>query len=162
LPTTIVLGILSSLVEGAGLSLFVPLLQSLAPGSYQHGSGGLQEAIDRILGRVPAGHRMEFIVGAILAMTLCKELLTYTHSALASAMNARVTHSIRTRMFSKILALDQARLSEMESGRLINLLATDTWHTSDAISLMRNLITNLCSILVFFTLLVALSPRLTA
>ena len=114
LPATILLGTLSSLAEGVGLSLFVPLLQSLAPGSYQSG-GGAQALIDRAIGRIPAGNQIGFIVGAILAMTICKGLLTYAHSALAAAMNARVTHSIRTRMFSKMLSLDQRKLDEIRS-----------------------------------------------
>jgi subfamily B ATP-binding cassette protein MsbA len=54
-----------------------------------------------------------------------------------------------------------SRLDRSGSGRLINLLATDTWHTSDAISLFIGLVIHLCSILVFAILLVALSWRLT-
>src|SRR5260370_35381475 len=57
--------------------------------------------------------------------------------------------------------LDQRAVDQTASGRLINLLATDTWHTSDAIALFISLIVNLCSILVFSSLLVALSWRLT-
>jgi subfamily B ATP-binding cassette protein MsbA len=47
------------------------------------------------------------------------------------------------------------------TGRLINLLATDTWHTSDAIALLLGLVINVCSIAVFTLLLVALSWKLT-
>ena len=162
LPATIVLGTMSSLAEGVVLSLFVPLLQSLGGGTYVSGAaGGLQSVIDRMLRSLPPGSRLELIAGAILALTILKGLLTYAHSALAAALNARATHALRTKMFSRMIGLDHARLEQMESGRLINLLATDTWHTSDAISLVVNLVINTCSVLVFSMLLVALSPGLT-
>jgi subfamily B ATP-binding cassette protein MsbA len=145
-----------------GISLFVPLLQSLDRKSYQLGAaGGLQSILDRVLDWAPAQSRLACIVATILALTICKGLLTYSHSTLSARINARITHSLRTRMFARMIDLDQRTLDDMESGRLINLLATDTWHTSDAITLLVNLIVNLCSILVFAILLVALSWPLT-
>jgi subfamily B ATP-binding cassette protein MsbA len=59
------------------------------------------------------------------------------------------------------MGISQRTLDRTGSGRLINLLATDTWHTSDAISLFIGLVINLCSILVFSALLMALSWKLT-
>jgi subfamily B ATP-binding cassette protein MsbA len=54
LPATIFLGILSSFAEGVGISLFVPLLQSLDRKSYQLGvAGGLQGILDSALKWVP-------------------------------------------------------------------------------------------------------------
>src|SRR5436190_6231084 len=73
LPATVLLGTLSSLAEGVGLSLFVSLLQSLAGDAYQSTAGGaVNGMIDRVLGRVPVDSRLPFLVGAILAMTVCK------------------------------------------------------------------------------------------
>jgi subfamily B ATP-binding cassette protein MsbA len=163
LPATVVLGTLSSLAEGIGLSLFVPLLQSLAGGAYQSEAGSsVHGIINRFLGKLPSDNRLHFIVAAILAMTVCKGLLTYAHSALAAAVNAGITHAIRVRLFAKMITLDHGRLEDMESGRLLNLLATDTWHASDAISLLTGLVVNVCSVLVFSVLLVMLSPGLSA
>jgi subfamily B ATP-binding cassette protein MsbA len=162
LPSVIVLGILSSLAESIGLSLFVPLLQSLDRGSYHaDGPDKLQSFFAFVLKRLPAGNEIVYIASLILLMTVGKALLTYAHSTLVGNMNARVTHSLRSRIFSKAIAISQQHLDETGSGRLINLLATDTWHTSDAISTFVGLVVNLCSILVFGALLVALSWKLT-
>jgi len=109
----------------------------------------------------PPERRLTFIVAAILSLTICKGLLTYSHSTVSARINAQITHKLRSRVFSGVIDLDQRTLDQTASGRLINLLATDTWHTSDAIALFISLIVNLCSILVFSSLLVALSWRLT-
>lgn len=154
LTAVVLLGIISFLAEGVGLSLFMPLLQSLDPNTGAAASLGF-------LSRIPASDRLAWIVGCILAMTVLKGLLTYTHSTVAARMNMRVTHGIRSRMFSKLIGLNQERLEQAGSGRLINLLSIDTWHASDAISLCIGLVVNLCSILVFSMLLVWLSWKLT-
>jgi len=162
LPATIVLGIVSSLAESISLTLFVPLLQSLDRSPYYSGGGNyLERFFQFVLARLPAGNPLPYMVGLILVITICKGGLTFGHSVLAAGINARVTHTLRSQIFSKLMGISQQRLDETGSGRLINLLATDTWHTSDAISLFIGLIVNLCSILVFSALLVALSWKLT-
>jgi len=162
LPATILLGIVSSLAESAGLSLFVPLFQSLDRKQYESSDANYVERFFHfVLGRLPQGDPLPYIVGLVLAMTICKGMLTYGHSVLAARINARVTHTLRSRILSKLMSISQRTLDRTGSGRLINLLATDTWHTSDAISLFIGLVINLCSVLVFSALLVALSWKLT-
>src|SRR5260370_24613639 len=162
LPATVVLGIVSSLAETIGLSLFVPLFQSLDQRLDQGGdSSGLQGFFQVVLRHLPSGNPLPYIVALILIMTACKGALTFAHSILAARMGARVTHALRSRVFSKMLGISQRTLDETGTGRLVNLLATDTWHTGDAIALFIGLSINLCSMAVFSVLLVALSWKLT-
>jgi subfamily B ATP-binding cassette protein MsbA len=162
LPAMIVLGTLSSLAEGIGISLFVPLLAHLDPQSYPPaGAGWIQRVINFAIRHFPSGNRLVVIVVAILAMTICKAVLTYSDSVLAATINSRITHSIRSRIFAKVMDMSQTELDHAESGRLINLLGMDSWHTSDAIGLFVSLLVNLCSIAVFSSLLLAISWRLT-
>jgi subfamily B ATP-binding cassette protein MsbA len=162
LPATVLLGMISSLAESAGLSLFVPLLQSLDPQTrLSVGTDRLGAFFNLIIAKLPPGRPLPYIAGLILAMTVCKGLLTYGHSILAAGINARVTHSLRSKVFSRLLHIEQKTLDKAGSGRLVNLLATDTWHTSDAISLLIGLVINLCAVLVFSLLLLALAWKLT-
>ena len=163
LPVTVLLGIVSSLAESVGLSLFVPLLQSLDQDPNRFGGADtLQRILHFILRRVPAGNPLPYIVGLILAMTAVKAVLTYGHSVLAAKINSSATHRLRSQLFDRLTGIDQQALDKLGSGRLVNLLATDTWHTGDAIALFIDLVTGFCSILVFSALLVALSWKLTA
>jgi ABC-type multidrug transport system fused ATPase/permease subunit len=162
IPATILLGLLSSLAEGVGISLFAPLLESLdQAGPALPAPSWLEGILAPLLAGAPAGNRLYLLVAAILVLTLCKSLLAYADSALAARINSRITHDLRRRTFSKMLGLSQRALDRSEPGRLINLLATDTWSTSDALSLLLGLVVNLCSIAVFSILLVALSWRLS-
>jgi subfamily B ATP-binding cassette protein MsbA len=101
LPATVLLGIISSLAESAGLTLFVPLLQSLDRKPF--GSGDsiyFERFFGFVLSRLPAGNPLPYIVGLILAMTVVKGILTYSHSILAARINARVTHVLRSRLLA--------------------------------------------------------------
>jgi ABC-type multidrug transport system fused ATPase/permease subunit len=163
LPAAIILGIVSSLAESVGLSLFVPLLQSLDHDPNRFGaSDNLQRILHFVLRLAPVGNPLPYIVGLILAMTAVKAALTYGHSVLAAKINSSATHRLRSQLFDRLTGIDQHTLDKVGSGRLVNLLGTDTWHVGDAISLVIDLITGLCAILVFSTLLVALSWKLTA
>lgn len=162
LAATVVLGILSSLAEGFGITLFLPLLETLDgqfPAAAQRDR--LQHFLGSLLTGIPQSRRLATIACLILALTFCKSLLTYGHSALAARFNSRLIHAIRSGVYSKMLDVSQAQLTRMGLGRLINLLATDTWHTGDALSLLISLVINLCSICVFSLMLLALSWRLT-
>jgi ATP-binding cassette, subfamily B, bacterial MsbA len=158
----IVLGTLSSLADGIGISLFVPLLEGLDPRSGPAGGAGwVHNMITSALARLPAGNRLFMIVGAIFVMTICKAVLTYSDSVVAAFINSQITHSIRSQIFSRVMVLSQTELEQMESGRLLNLLGVDTWRTSDGLGLLVSLSVNLCSIGVFSILLLAISWQLT-
>jgi subfamily B ATP-binding cassette protein MsbA len=162
LPAVILLGILSTLAESIGLSLFVPLLQSLGQRHAEiDAPDRLENFFHMVLARVPEGDRLPYIATLILSLTIGKALLTFGHSIMVAGINARITHSLRSRIFAKALRITQEELDQTGCGRLINLLATDTWYAGDAISTFISLVINLCSIFVFTALLVALSWRLT-
>jgi subfamily B ATP-binding cassette protein MsbA len=162
LPAVILLGILSTLAESIGLSLFVPLLQNLDQRSYPAAEpDGLQAFFHFVLSRLPADHALAYIAALILLLTAGKALLTYGYSVMVANIISRVTHSLRSQIFSRAIGISQQSLDENGSGRLINILATDTWHASDAISTLIGLAINLCSIFVFSALLLALSWKLT-
>jgi ABC-type multidrug transport system fused ATPase/permease subunit len=94
-------------------------------------------------------------------MTIAKNVLAYAHAILAARVNSAITHSIRCRLLSKLIGISQNTMDATGSGRLINMLATGTWHASDAIALLIGMAINLSAVLVFSTLLVALSWKLT-
>jgi ATP-binding cassette, subfamily B, bacterial MsbA len=162
LPAVVLLGIAASLAESIGLSLFVPLFQNLNPGSNaMQAPEFLQRFFDFVLARLPYGDPLPRIVGLIIVLTLCKGVLTFSHSLLTAHLSSKIAHLVRTRLFAKLMAVRQQTLDQVGSGRLVNLLATDSWHTGDAVSLTIGLVVNLCSIAVFASFLMMLSWKLT-
>src|SRR5260370_23644691 len=118
LPATILLGIVSSLAESAGLSLFVPLFQSLDRKQYESSDANYVERFFHfVLGRLPQGDPLPYIVGLVLAMTISKGMLTYGHSILAASINARATHTLPSRILSKLITFTHPPLTPPRSAR---------------------------------------------
>jgi ATP-binding cassette, subfamily B, bacterial MsbA len=162
-PAIVLLGLAAFLAEGLGVGLFVPVLQSMVDGpGAAHAAGRLNMTLPYGFPAFPQVQHLSSLMLVVLALVTVKGLLVYGDEVLGAWLASRVSHLVRSSVFSRILDMDHARLETMESGRLMNILGTDTWHTADAIVLLVGTIVDLCAILVFGVLLVALSWKMTA
>ncbi len=162
IPGIVTLGFLSSLSEGLGISLFIPLLQSLNQTNSQAASGNeLIGSLNRLFGDVSPNNRILIIALCILGSIFLKNCLSYSNAILFSWLNSRISHRLRSGIFKQILSVSYSFLESNESGKLINTLATETWQTSRAIGVLVGLIINVCTICVFVVLLLLLSWQLT-
>jgi len=118
-PATILLGIVASLAETIGLSLFVPLLQGLNGSGFETGSGALPNFFPAVFSHLPASNPLPYIIGLILVMTVAKSVLVFSHSVLAARMNARATHTLRSQVFARTLSISQSQMDTIGTGRLI-------------------------------------------
>jgi subfamily B ATP-binding cassette protein MsbA len=162
IPAIVVLGILSSLSEGLGISLFIPLLQSIQQSSSQTASGNFfLNAIDRIFSGFAPDYRFLLIAGFIFACVLLKSCLSYSNATLFSWLNSHISHRLRSGIFNQLLSVSYSYLESNDTGRFINTLATETWQTSRALSVFVNLLIDGCTVLVFAGFLLLISWRLT-
>lgn len=162
IPVVIILGILSSLSEGLGISLFIPLLQSLSDSSSQLTSGNpLIGSLSRFFIKFSPENRFSVIALCIFGSIFLKSCLSYSNSILFSWVNSRISHRLRSSIFDQLLSVSYSFLEGNESGRLMNTLATETWQTSRALGVLVSLVINICTISVFVTLLLLLSWQLT-
>ena len=162
IPATIVLGILSSLSEGLGISLFIPLLQSIQQTGSQTASGNFfLNSINHIFSGISSDYRFLLIAGFIFACILLKSCLAYSNATLFAWLNSQISHRLRSGIFNQLLSVSYSYLESNDTGRFINTLATETWQTSRALSVFVNLIIDVCTILVFAVFLLLISWRLT-
>jgi subfamily B ATP-binding cassette protein MsbA len=162
IPGIITLGLLSSLSEGLGISLFIPLLQSLNQTMSQGASGNdLVGFLNRLFVNVSPNNRLLIIALCIFGSIFLKNSLSYSNTILFSWFNSRISHRLRSGIFKQILSVSYSFLESNESGKLINTLATETWQTSRALGVLVSLIINVCTICVFVILLLLLSWQLT-
>ncbi|HJW70777.1 MAG TPA: ABC transporter ATP-binding protein [Candidatus Binatia bacterium] len=154
----VVLGILSSAAEGVGITLFIPLVQSIDPGA---GAGGPPLPLARLVEAVPADRRMIVLPLLILGAILLKNALVFTNQAVVSRMFADVGMHLRTRLFDRLVTMDWAEFERADSGALLALLATESWRAAQAVQLLLAILVHLCTITVFVTLLLLISWRLT-
>ena len=162
IPAIVILGILSSLSEGLGISLFIPLLQGLDKTNSPAASGNdLLDFLNQLFIPLPPNNRFVIIALCIFVTIFLKTCLSYSNSILFSWLNSRISHGLRSGIFNQFLSLNYSFLENQESGKLMNTLATETWRTSQALGVLVSLIINICTIFVFATLLLLISLKLT-
>ncbi|GAP96216.1 ABC transporter ATP-binding protein [Leptolyngbya sp. NIES-2104] len=160
IPAIVVLGILSSLSEGFGISLFIPLLQSVQQTDASSGNFFLG-SIHQLFSGIPDESRFVFIAGFIFVCILLKSILTYSNTVLFAWLNSQISHRLRSNIFNQLLSVSYSYLERNDTGKFINTLATETWQTSRALSIFVNLIIDSCTVLVFAVFLLLISWQLT-
>ncbi|MBD2343064.1 ABC transporter ATP-binding protein [Anabaena subtropica] len=162
IPVIVFLGTLSSFFEGIGISLFIPLLQSVDQTNFSTGKNNfLVDFLNRIFVDVSPNNRLIIIAVAIVGSIFFKNLLIYGNSMLFAWFNSRISHELRSKIFNQLLSISYSFLEGSESGKLMNTLASETWRTGQALSAFVSLIITCCTIFVFTILLLLLSWQLT-
>ncbi len=162
IPAIVILGFLSSLSEGLGISLFIPLLQDFIQTNSQSTSSNIFVGfINRLFVQVSPNNRLLIIALCIFGSILLKSCLSYGNAILFAWLNSRISHRLRSGIFKQLLSVSYSFLENNESGKLMNTLATETWQTSRALGVLVSLIINVCTIFVFVILLLLISWQLT-
>lgn len=162
LPVILVLGVSTSLSEGIGLSLFIPLLDGLEsiPQTKTPGSG-LFQWIAQWHQLIPEQSRQQVLLGLIFLTVLLKALLSYGNAVYFSWYKSRIGHDLRSKIFSQLMRIRYDLLEHYEAGKLMNTLASETWRTCSAFAILVDLIINLCTIIILLSLLIFISWKLT-
>jgi ATP-binding cassette, subfamily B, bacterial MsbA len=162
MPVVVILGLLASLLEGISLSLFIPLLHVLGDDvGGDAAGGGFVAAIRGVADAIPPDWRVPVVLAAVFVGISLKNIVSYASFAAFCVVDRRIGHQLRTRIFARIMTMPLARLDDDQSGRLYNVLAGETWRTSEALRIAFGAITSLCTVVVFVPLLLLLSWQLT-
>lgn len=161
LPAIVGLGVLAALIDGVGLSLFMPLVDQVRPGAAANQPWWGSYLFDPF-DRLPADRRVAAIGLAIFVAITFRAALNLINSALQAWLNTRITHHLRTGIHDRLLAMEIRHLERATPGSLLNVLTTEAWRTSDALYLVAHLLIAGSTIVVYTTLLLLLSPGLTA
>jgi subfamily B ATP-binding cassette protein MsbA len=139
-PAIVVLGLLQSLSEGIGIGLLIPLLSGLAASSQPStNTHWLVEKMGRLFQSVPPDHRLVVISACVFAAVLVNALLGYVHHILFGWVDGKIAHDLRHRIFRQLMTMNFGAIERDKSGRLLNLLASDTWRCRDALRLVVDL-----------------------
>jgi ABC-type multidrug transport system fused ATPase/permease subunit len=158
----LVLGVLSSLAEGIGISLFIPFLHSL--GEVQQPAAGdnwLTETLGRFFDGIPPDDRLLLVSACIFASVVLKVTLSYGSRVLFSCFDSRLGHELRTRVFGEILTVGYGYIERAQSGNLLNTLSTETWRATEAARTLIGMVITVCTLVVYTALLLLISWQLT-
>lgn len=151
------LGLLSSLFEGVGLYLFLPLLNTL---STAEGSAIEYPAVfSPILDKVSPNWVVAVLAGLVLLCIVLKNAVSYANSAMFALVNCRAGHLLRTKLYRQILSASAQHINKESTGRIANAMLSESWRAVEALGVLYRLIVNSCTTLVLFGLLMILSWR---
>jgi subfamily B ATP-binding cassette protein MsbA len=157
----VVLGVLASLAEGIGISLFIPFLQGLSADDLGGNATWLVDRLAGLFDQVDADRRLTFIALCIFCAIVVRILLGYVCEILYTVLDARVGHEMRASIHAQLMTLDYGYLQTISPERLYNTLAGDTWRASAAVTTLLSMITETATLAIFATILVLISWKLT-
>lgn len=160
LPLMALLAVLASLFEGVGLTLIIPLVQSLGEDAGPAPSHGYLGMLQAFIDQFPSGRRTATVLALIFAAVVAKSLFSYANMAVLGVVYGRVSHRLRSEIFERILSIPLATIERQPAGKLLNTLNNETWRATDALNLIFATITSLATAVVFAGLLVLLSWKL--
>lgn len=158
-PVIISLGLLAAVLEGVGLILFIPLLQSL--GAPTTSGSGVQRLLDRLLPLIPTGYMTSVLVGLLCASILIKNLVTTTNLGVTQHVTGLVAHRLRTRIFDQTLSSCIDYAVGMRRADIATTLSTNSWTVSNGMTLLYRFVIALVTLIVFIILMVGISRLLT-
>ena len=157
LPIVAGLGLLASLLEGAGIGLFIPLLSLVLSNAVP---AGIPEPI-RSLASWFAGFDtqtgMILLGSAIFGLILLKGIVQAANESLVAWIEGQVGRQLRDRLIDRLLTLDYPFFLKNDPVRLTRILSTDSWFVLEATRSLLSLIPAAAGLLVFSVLLAILN-----
>ena len=162
IPVLVVLGMLTSFTEGIGISLFIPFLESIGQKNIVPQTGNwLFDSLGAVFNSIQPDTRLLTISFCIFIVVLLRAALSYGNMVTFTWLTMKVGHRIRSRLFEQLMTVSFRFIEKCSSGRLMNALSTETWRATDALSGLFKMLIGVCSIAVYFTLLMLISWKLT-
>jgi subfamily B ATP-binding cassette protein MsbA len=160
LPVVSILYVVASLLEGLGLTLFIPLLQGVAA-SGAGPAGGVEGRLITVFSGIPEDMRLPSIAATIFFCIVLKNVVAFANSSLFSVISSRISHRLRVEVFSQMVAVSPRWLQGRPTGEIINTLVGETWRTGSAMMSLVGLIGNISMAAVLGVLLLLIAPDLT-
>jgi subfamily B ATP-binding cassette protein MsbA len=159
LATTLVvaLGVVASAAEGIGITLFIPLVQAVTPGS---GGAGLPAPLGRLVALIPESRRLLLLPVLMLGTIVLKNVLVFANHAVIVRVVGDAGARLRARIVDRLLTMPMADFERTDPGALLSLIATESWRAAEAVKLVLAMLVHLCTIVVFAALLVLISWRM--
>lgn len=158
-PAIIGMGLLAALLEGLGLVLFIPLLQSL--GAPDTSAGGMLGAVGRAFESIPADQRTAWLVAILCLIIVAKNAVNLANIAVTRHMDGDVAHRLRARIFSQTLGSCIDYRPGFRRADIASTLSTNSWRVANALALFYRIVVSAVTIVVFLAFMTAISPKLT-
>ncbi|MET0660066.1 MAG: ABC transporter ATP-binding protein [Steroidobacteraceae bacterium] len=160
-PTMFGLGIVTSCLDGLGISLVVLYLYA-AIGNVDDiadSEGLLGEIFAHTLSLV--GDNKLLIGSIVFALVATSSLLRFVYGTMSESISQRISERIRVGLHDQYLDVSYDYVRRHPPGTLLNLIESASWTVSDVTANLLNLAISVSTIVVFAGLLIATSWKFT-
>jgi len=153
-------GVLSSALEGVGISLLVPLLATMMPGGNLAGIPGPLARVANLAAAFDVQQRLLLICGGIFALILLKAGVQSLNATFLAWVDTRIGHEVRSALSHRLLMVGYPFFLDHDPGRLVTIISTDSWRVSEAVRLAFSLLIGATALVVFGVLMALVSWKL--
>jgi subfamily B ATP-binding cassette protein MsbA len=157
-PAIVALGLVAAVLEGAGLFLFIPLIESLGAMAEPN---RWKPLFDSLLSPIPEHYRTAALVVVLCASILLKIAVNLVNTWVTRYVDGLVAHQLRCRVFEQTISSCIDYRVENKRADIVTTIANNTWKLSQGLSLCYRLIICACTFVVFVVLMLAISVSLT-
>ncbi len=159
---TIVFGFSGAIFNGVSTTLIIPILLQYLGQPVK--LGGLPPIVQNLLTMIGTGtgpNAALVMISVILGMLILKNASNYFSTLVSSQLTRMLTNDIRKEGLKLILDVDWTYYVRTKVGDIINYLGAEVGRTASAIRNAIQLLTTVITILVFVSILIAISWKLT-
>ncbi len=109
----------SALLEGFGIVLLLPLLQSMGQGAF--GADGLSQTLTAALATVGATTPVQILL-VIMALYLIKGVVAYYATALSGRLRIHLQRDLQTRLYDAYGQMDYRYYTQRDTGHFVNVM----------------------------------------
>lgn len=160
-PIVAALGVVSSVLEGLGIGLLVPLVTTLTQSGAGPADSGLLGALQRYALLFSPDWRVLAVGLTILTFVLLKCVVQAVTNIFVAWADGKISNDIRSALANRLLKVGYPFFLQNEQSRLINIIATEAWRAGDAIRAVYSIIASAVAALIFTAFLLVLSWQMT-
>ena len=160
IPASVVLSLVSSVLEGFGIGLLIPLLTELLGGTSSMPATGVARAFAEVSEIFVPEWRVLGVAGCMLGLILAKAVFQTLHWILVAWVDGRLGHDIRAALSERLLSVGYSFFLGQSPTRLVNIVSTESWRASDAIRMAFSIAAAGGAAVVFSGFLLAVSWKL--
>lgn len=151
----VVLGLVSAIFEGFGLSLIIPIAQvSLTTGETPD-LPYIGDLIGSVFGN--DGSAVPLMAVAVVIF-LAGLIIGVVNLVLSTKLSLIFAERLRAQIFESLMHQDIVMLEGKSSGKLMNIMSTESWRACDALFVVISLIVQAIAVVVLAGFLIAISP----
>ena len=161
LPVVVLLGLLAATLEGLGIALIMPLLSAMTGSVPAAGGGRLIRLFQDLGGSMAPQQRIAVLALGMVGLVLLKNLVVAANGVISAWIYGSASHRMRSALAQRLIQVGYGFFQQNSPGRLISIIATESWRASDAIGTTLTMLVNGTAILILFVFLCVLSWKMT-